>query len=232
MRFKLVQVLISPIISIICVYSSGSLASEPRIKIAVIDTGVDLKKTNLLPYVCSEGNISFVKGKALEDSIGHGTNVIGLIADKIDPVRFCILVLKTCGEDLQIVNNTNKAIAYAIKQNVKYINMSFNGNIPDETEFKLIKLALSKGIKIAVAAGNEGKDLDRKCDSFPACYTKYLNSKLFRVVGSNTKFVIGRNYANYGKIVKYKEDGTYVGSPRMTGTSQSTAILMGKWISE
>ncbi len=78
-----------------------------------------------------------------------------------------------------------------------------------------------------------GADLDKKCIYFPACYP--LDEAHFHVVGSSTgrKNSYGGThiYGNYGKVVKYLEDGTNKGDPSMVGTSMSTAIHTGKWAS-
>jgi hypothetical protein len=54
-------------------------------------------------------------------------------------------------------------------------------------------------------------------------------------VGSSTGYINQWGgvhiYGNYGKKVKYYEDGTLVGTPKNLGTSQATAIHTGKWAS-
>jgi hypothetical protein len=79
-----------------------------------------------------------------------------------------------------------------------------------------------------------GIDLDKKCDIYPGCYN--FPNPNFRVVGSTTGYENqygGYNsYSNFGAVVKYWEDGTNQGLGKLRGTSQATAIYLGKWIAE
>lgn len=83
-------------------------------------------------------------------------------------------------------------------------------------------------------ADSVGQDLDKKCFYYPACYK--FPVEYYRVVGSNTGYqnILGgiTKYSNYGKKVTHWEDGTNVGTPKLRGTSQATAINLGKWVRE
>lgn len=201
---------------------------ETRIKIAVIDTGVDVMTKDLRPFLCARGHKSFVDKEPLKDEQfkKHGTNIAGLIAQNLDSTKQCLLILRFFKDSKASVI---PAIRYAIEQKVAFINMSLGGEGSDEREKAAIEEALKKGIKVAVAAGNDGKDLNQECTYFPACYN--FPSPLFHIVGSNTKNAEEKDYSNHGEMVKFLENGTKVGTPENTGTSQSTAIHMGKWAS-
>lgn len=209
---------------------------ETRIKIAVIDTGLNLNlRPDLKPYVCKTGSLSMIDDDPITDENNHGTNVAGLIAKNIDVSKYCLIIIKFYSPYLspdEFFRAVRKGVEYAILQKVQYINMSLAGGGTSLSEYRTIQKALNLGIKIAVAAGNGestkkgfiGVNLDVNCNTYPACYV-FENSDNFHVVGSlNSKF------SNYGKIVKYWENGNWVGIPVLSGTSQATAIHLSNWV--
>ena len=212
--------------------SLSAHAKDNRIVIAVIDTGVRLS-VKIRPYLCHYGHYAiYPNHTALEDFNDHGTNVAGLIADRINPKTHCLQIISYCRIDC--TENTDmtaitSGIYHAIANRASFINLSLEGPAPSLSERKAIDSALVLGIKVVVAAGNSYKNLDKKCDVYPACYD--FDSTNFHVVGSSTHQRGYKPYSNYGKAVKYLEDGTQQGSPKMNGTSQATAIHTGKWAS-
>jgi len=200
---------------------------DKRVKIAVVDSGVNLDKyPNLKPYICKTGSKDFTGGKnPFKDSliIEHGTNIISILTKDLNPNKYCIVVVKyydpKAGYDNMKQYQT--ALLYAIRFKIKYLNLSVSGDFYDQIEYRALNLAITKGIKVAVAAGNEEKNLDKDCHSFPACY------KL--TIDSDNYVVIGNKMSNYGKFVKkisYYKGGT----PILAGSSESTAYYLNKWI--
>lgn len=206
--------------------------TETRIKIAVIDTGVDLSYKELRPFLCTNGHKSLVDNIPLVDSDRdkHGTNVISLITKNLNPATHCVIVIKFYGKTGGTVHTVLQGIKYAVSQHVSYLNMSLGGMKFDREEYVALSAAIKAGVKIAVPAGNEHVNLDEDCNYFPACYSPMLNSPNFHVVGSTTRGVDNESYSSYGGVVKYWKRGTYIGSPPLTGTSQATAVHMGSWV--
>lgn len=166
-------------------FSTGSAS----VKIAVLDTGVDHTHAEisgaLLPgkdFVdIIDGAEKFI-GDYLgydsepHDDVGHGTHVCGILAAKglkmakgvvpackIIPVR--VLGALSKGDSVVgagLIDNINTGIKWAVDQGVDVINMSLGikhegGGLPHE---EVIKYALSKGVTIVAASGNDGtKDL-------------------------------------------------------------------------
>lgn len=197
--------------------------ADNRDKIAVIDTGA-YPETN--PAFCRSGHKDF-SGTGIEDHYGHGMMVAASIARSIDPAKVCLLAIKWIDwnrEDLtekQKLARIVSSIEYAIASGAKFINMSLSGQSPNPAERIAISLALRAGIVIAVAAGNDNRDLSQSCDIYPACYG--FKNKNFRVVANYDGFIKARN-SNYGGPVNELENG---GSG---DTSRATAIFLGKYV--
>ncbi|ERM80830.1 hypothetical protein P872_12205 [Rhodonellum psychrophilum GCM71 = DSM 17998] len=166
-------------------FSSG----HPDITIAVLDTGVDHNHSELSEVLLPgmdfvdilDGADKFI-GDYLHlddepfDEVGHGTHVCGILCAKgikmnkgvvprckILPVRVLGSLKKgnaLVGAGLK--GNINNGIKWAVDQGVDVINMSLGiknegGGLPHE---EVIKYALSKGVTIVAASGNDGnKDL-------------------------------------------------------------------------
>lgn len=204
------------------------VTEETRVKIAVIDTGVNVNE-KLKPFLCKGGHISLVDDYPLRDANinMHGTNVVGLISENLDPKRECILMIKFYKDGLatDFFKKVRTAVDYAVFREAKFINMSLGGDGASDLEKLAILSALEKGIRVSVAAGNDRRNLDWNCYYYPACYR--FNRTTFHVVGSTTG-----KYSNFGKKITHWEDGTNVGTPKMRGTSQATATHTGKWVRE
>jgi subtilisin family serine protease len=204
-----------------------STAALATIKVAVIDTGIDPKYKAQLP-LCPSGHKDFT-GTGLEDNIGHGTHIAGLIDLYAKGSDYCQIILKAYDKSSKVDSLTSyqEALGEAIALDVDVINVSANGPGSSFKERWTVKKALDKGITVVVAAGNDATNLDVNCNTYPACYDPRII-----VVGNKTKTGQRAHSSNYGKIVKIYEVGEDVESINgtLSGTSQSTAIVSGKAI--
>ena len=159
---------------------------RPDIRIAVLDTGVNLDHPELRGKIVGKADFvdlagldtsSFV-GDYLgadddpEDELGHGTHVAGIIAAEgvaMDPgiVPECRLlavrVLATLkdGARLQgagIVDNINNGIKWAVDQHADVINMSLGIRHTGGglPHEAVIRYALDHGVTVIAASGNDG----------------------------------------------------------------------------
>lgn len=204
--------------------------SEHRYPIAVIDTGLNFR-FQYNEEICKSINKDFT-GEGLSDFQGHGTNVTGIIAKKINKKKYCILVLKWYNGDTE--DNTAglriaSAVNYAVANNAKVINMSLTGIGHTDVEKDAIYNALIHGVKIVVAAGNDGRDLSDWCIFYPACYN-FHNENLF-VVGSLDSSGKRSKSSNYGGPVntwmfgeQQEGYGTYLSGTSMAAAN-FTAVL-------
>jgi subtilisin family serine protease len=190
----------------------GSVANA-TLKIAVIDSGLNGRSDKL----CSTGHYDFIADKAGVgvDKLGHGTKIVKAI-ETYAKGDYCIVVLKVFPEPSKDL--VDRAVTYAVAQGATVINMSIQGDRFLLAEYLAMRDATVKGVKIFIAAGNVGMDLDQNCETYPACY----NLKNTVVVGS-----IGNNKVNHGSIVTENEDYCF---ENLCGTSLSTAIATGKYI--
>jgi hypothetical protein len=198
-------------------------SNETRIKIAVIDTGVDYE-TSKQSYMCEDGNIIMDPASLGYDTNGHGSNVSSAIGENIDSTKFCIIsyqILSGISTPQSLFKDRlNRVKDDIVKKHVKFVNMSIQGGGYNSEEYKtIIKIVKSVSV-VSISAGNHKSNLDAKCDEFPACYNKVLKSKKIHVVGA-----YDTTYSNYGSFVKYKEIGHWKG---MSGTSQAAALHTAK----
>lgn len=224
-------------------FISGPTLAETRLKVAIIDTGikseVKVKGVSLSKYMCQDGHEDLT-GMGLRDVHGHGTNIAAIIADGMDYKTQCMVIIKFWHskqhEAEKIKQKTNtayfskitaKGVGAAINSGAKIINMSQSGGTFFPAEEALIKRATGDGIKVVVAAGNNGLNLSLVCEAYPACYD--IRSKNFIVVANYVGNMVS-SLSNYGGPVNAFEDGTNItaGGYTMTGTSQAAAIRTSK----
>ena len=215
-------------------YYNTIKAEEHRKPIAIIDTGLMFEFEEFDPYLCLGGHKDFT-GEGLEDKIGHGTNIAWNVVKGLDPDKYCLVIIKWFTKKIteeQSLTNPTKAFKWAEKQNPVLINFSGGGIVPIYPEKDVIKDILdSNKTFVVVAAGNEGKNLEKDCNYYPACYfsNEYMN---FHVAGALDKGVKAW-FSNYGTPpVTDWEQGINIAGPRgrliMRGTSQSTALISNK----
>lgn len=185
--------------------------------------------------MCKGKQINFTKMKSY-DTHGHGSNIVGIIGESLNPKTHCVLSIKGLDPKANsgdVMESIFKSYRYVLSDtSIRYLNLSLGGIEFSAIEKNLIKRMLVRGIKVIVAAGNERQDLDkcyirrnRKiCNKYyPASYREEFKFDNFYVVKSRA------SSTNYGKVVTDTFSGVNIGPkylsyvPKMTGTSQATA---------
>lgn len=200
---------------------SIQLHSSPMIKVAVIDTGLQLSHFKDIK-LCKSGHKDFT-GEGFDDINGHGTNIAGLITKYAKNDNYCLIVIKAYSFKTNTKAYITEALTYAYKLGVNIINLSGGGQYPISKERQIVSRILNAKITLIVASGNDHLNLDKSCNFYPACYDKRIY-----VIGS-----IGK-YSNYGKVVDQVIDGnsrTGFGIT-LSGSSQSTSIFTGQLLTE
>ncbi|MBC7472851.1 MAG: S8 family serine peptidase [Candidatus Sericytochromatia bacterium] len=200
---------------------------DPKIVVAVIDSGVDPDHpdliNNLLPlidmlddsgqpdtYVNAGINVDY----AGRDGNGHGTHVTGILAASINNGKGIagiagnvkILPIKAADHE----GNTSasiiaKSILKAIEKGVRVINLSIGGPPSEGTQAlqDAVDLAISKGIVFVSATGNESNRSASFIEkvTVPAAYPGVIS------VAATTVYDKVANYSNGGTEVEISAPG-------------------------
>lgn len=196
----------------------------------IIDTGIDVTHSELQQYIDFEDvedNDDYEDNYPVDKGYGHGTHIAGLITNGVcEEVKVYACRL---GDSINCFQR-------ALDEDFDFINMSGGGKDRLEGEIEIMTELNTKGVVITVSAGNDHTDLNKKCSYYPACYHTELNH-LF--VASNVDktgaLQPSSNYATWTipemgvDIISTYPHNRHI---RMTGTSQSSAILMNKKLKE
>lgn len=218
-------------------YAKSYTLNEPtdnRTKIVVIDTGIQ-NREDIKPYLCT-GKHYDLTDTGIEDKHGHGTNIAGIIAKKMNPLTQCLLIIKYFSTDkADTFQREIEALKLVLTiPNVKFVNFSSGGQGGKYEERMAIQNIVEKGIYFVTAAGNDSQNLglDGYCNYYPACYN--FLSKFFRVVGNGTSQNKKAASSNYGGPVTDWRNGMNVDGfgIKMSGTSQSCAVMTSYLVSQ
>ncbi len=152
---------------------SAGFTSAKDIVIAVIDSGIDSNHPDLDGILTEE--TSFTSG-ATKDTSGHGTHVAGIIAAVrnnsigIRGVTNSTKIMSLKALDPYSATGYYRAIRHAT-DHAQVINFSLGGP-HDPTEETLIRRAISQGVIVVAAMGNE--KLEGNPKSFPAAIAKVI----------------------------------------------------------
>lgn len=228
MKFRFLTLIL--LLATLC---QASQKSHRMIKVAVLDTGLDLNDSRFKDHLCKLGHKNFVTNQGIEDSNGHGTFIVGLIQKYAGNANYCMVIYKYYQDGApDIVNGYRevKAIKAAIDEGVDIVNLSGGGPGFDEDEALLIRD--NPKVLFVVAAGNEGANIDISGHGFYPASLPYNN---IVAVGGVDSYGNRASVSNYGKRVKAKELGQDVESTLpngqtgvLSGTSMSCAIHTGK----
>ncbi len=153
------------------------------VTVAVLDTGVDQDHLDLMGNLtdCVSKVTHFKPDrKSCEDAHGHGTHVSGTILANSGEDGLGIygvapeaklMTVKVCDRRGSCYGDDSAAgIRYAADHGANIISMSYGGDDPDSQELAAIDYAVSKGVLVVVAAGNDGPTYDSI--NYPAAYYK------------------------------------------------------------
>ena len=199
-----------------------------KIVVAVIDSGYDKEDKETVAKLCKEFPTYDLTNTGMQDTMGHGTNVINLIEANALESNYCFVIIKFFNDKADSRTNQKnfiRALEIVNRIEPNFVNISGGGNGYNIEEEKLLQYSQSS--QFIVAAGNEGIDFDDEDSEkyYPANYD-FPN---ILVVGSLNKRGKKSSFSNYGKIVKYWQIGEYDFGQ---GTSFSAAVMTGKMIHE
>ena len=177
-----------------------SQSTGKGMRVAVIDTGVDVTNPQLTDAVDVKSGRNFLpenlkdddgnpiergKENGTTDTVGHGTKVAGIIAARpakgtgfvgLAPDATIIPIQQNDAEGNGDVGTLTDAIRYAVQAGADVINISQDTTKPMTSTSRLklaIDQALTKGIVVVASAGNDGLGGNVK-QTYPASYEGVL----------------------------------------------------------
>lgn len=204
--------------------------SIPKIKVAILDSGINKEHEDLKGKVVKEFN-AINPRQPVSDNYGHGTAVAGIIAANDNEVGirgvspnveiYSVKVLDDKGHGN--VRNLVRGIQWCIDNKVQIINISF-GMSSDHPELrKAIEAATSSGIIVIAAAGN---NYGGKAD-YPASYKDVISvtavNSNYKVAGFSARGKIDFSAPGVDILTTSKKGGYAMYS----GTSLAAAYVTG-----
>jgi len=235
-------------------YARAFTRGIPEVKIAVLDTGMDLQHPELRERIADRADFVDLEGldttdfvgdfrgydAVPEDEVGHGSHVSGIVAGKglrmdegVAPQcsLMAVRVLATMKQGDRyygagIIDNINPGIKWAVDHGASVINMSLG--IKHEggglPHQDVIQYALSKNVAVVAASGNDGT---------PERYYPGALDGVFAVgaVDENGKVA---SFTSYGANIFVVAPGTHIyssyarnGYAVASGTSQAAPFVSG-----
>lgn len=209
------------------------------VKIAVLDTGIDIDHEDLAQNIIGGYNTIEENGSFNDDN-GHGTHTAGIIAAQPNngigvagvAGYSSILAVKVLDKDgYGTSESIARGILWAVDNDTDIINMSLGTGYEDPLIKSAIDFAYSKGILIIAAAGNDfGGSV-----SFPASYDKVIAVSALNESNGLADF------SNYGKEIDLAAPGVNILSTLpnhtnstglknygiMSGTSMAAPFITG-----
>jgi subtilisin family serine protease len=205
--------------------------SGPRIKIGVIDTGIDRTHPDLKANL--KGGVNTISPlKSYTDDNGHGTHVAGIIGAShntigvagVNPMAdlYSIKALNRNGSGY--FSDIIEGLDWAIANHLNVVNMSLGAKTGNQSLADAIKRTHDAGIVIVAAAGNESGAV-----SYPAAYPEVI------AVSATDRNDVFASFSNYGPEVDIAAPGvsiysTYKGGTyaTMSGTSMASPHVAGE----
>ena len=203
------------------------------IKVGVLDTGIALEHPDLKSAILEARDFTRSPSQAY-DAQGHGTHVSGIIAARrnangivgVAPESKIILAKVLNDEGSGTSADIVAGIRWAVETGADILSMSLGSPEPDEEIHQALLLAISKGVFVITAAGNEGPNLDTV--GYPAGFSEMV------AVGSIDRQKKLSSFSSRGRQVDIAAPGDQITScypPRsyavLSGTSMATPFVSG-----
>ncbi len=172
--------------------------NPPEIRVAVIDTGVNLNSAYLQDRIIKTNYNTAGDGdeNSEQDYEGHGTKVTSVIANCTTPnVKIANYRCVNRFGEIKSFTLVCTAILQAIDDGVKAINLSLGAPSDFKLLDEILEFAWSSSCAVFTSSGNDGSDVQFSAGSV-------LTSSEFMVsVGGSTKYNAPASFTNYGKPI-------------------------------
>lgn len=208
---------------------------KKKIKVAVLDTGVDYTHPDLENRVDVEAGYNFVDNNDnIMDNDGHGTHISGIIAAKANNgiglagvtgnLDMKILPVKVLDEngDRDVINIV-KGIIYAVDNGADIINLSLGTRYKVQLIEEAINYAKSKGVFVVAASGNDNENSDNFSPASDGAFTVAAMNYNYRKA----------YFSDYGNSIKVAAPGVQIlstvpgGYEAWDGTSMAAPVVSG-----
>ena len=201
----------------------------------IIDTGIDLDHPDL--NVDVPKSKTFVSSKSADDDNGHGSHVAGTVAARKNTIGVVGVAAGAKLVAVKVLTRSGSGSTSGVVAGIDYVaanaksgdvaNMSLGGGV-SATLDAAVEKAASKGIKFALAAGNESND----ANNHSPARVNGTNIYTVSAMDSADKFAYFSNYGN--PPIDYCAPGvsiysTYKGGgyASLSGTSMATPHVAG-----
>jgi len=203
-----------------------------RIKIGVIDTGIDFNHPALQGSIISGINL-VNRGELPYDDNGHGTHIAGIIAASnpslgmigVAPHALIAPVKAFDQQGSAYVSDIVQAIDWCVQNKMNIINMSFGMRTKSKAMLNAVLRAYAKGIIIIASSGNDRRS---KSIDYPAKYPHTISvgatNAQRRIAPFSNRGAYIDIYAPGDQIVSSWSRGEY---HEMSGTSMATSHVTG-----
>jgi subtilisin family serine protease len=201
----------------------------------ILDTGIDMGHADLNT---SRNCHTYFAGSSPDDGNGHGTHVAGTIAAKNNGQDVVGVAANAYVCSVRVLGNSGSGSYSGIISGVNYVaangssgdvaNMSLGGSGTNATLEKAVQDAAQKGIKFALAAGNDGQN----ANNFTPSRVNGSNIYTISAIASNGCMASWSNYGN--PPVDYAAPGVSIlstrkggGTTTLSGTSMASPHVAG-----
>ncbi|RXZ80001.1 peptidase S8 [Paenibacillaceae bacterium] len=203
-----------------------------RVKIGVIDTGVDFQHSDLRQSLARGINL-INRNQPPHDDNGHGTHIAGTIAAANMPrgmigvaPRATIYPVKAFDHNgSAYVSDIILGIEWCVRNRMHIVNMSFGMKTRSKPLLNAVTNAYNAGVVVVASSGNDGK---LKSIDYPARYPQTISvgatNRLRRVAPFSNRGSYIDIYAPGDKIVSAWLNDKY---HEMSGTSMATSHVSG-----
>ncbi|HLD89107.1 MAG TPA: S8 family peptidase [Candidatus Nanoarchaeia archaeon] len=209
---------------------SWSTATGAGVKVAVIDTGIDIAHPDLKNNV--KGGVNFVAtARNYKDDNGHGTHVAGIISSENNGIGVVGVSPKASLYAVKVLDRTGSGyyssiiagLQWAVDNGMQVASMSLGGSADSQALHDAVDNAYSKGVLLVAASGNEAGKV-----SYPAAYSSVI---AVSATDSNNNLA---SFSNYGNEISLSAPGvsiysTYKGGgyATLSGTSMAAPHVSG-----